>query len=201
MPETAETGKMIMEKAMEKLTANLRQFIELSQMGHEKSWDEWISATAQKIEVNCWQKKKCDNRDCPAYMNTCGRCWLIAGTMCGTCAEGEFAKKYKTCLQCDVFQTAAYKDPETELRELLLILVFSLRSKHLDLQEATENMKILRGLLPICCSCKKIRNDKGYWQQIEGYVRDHSEAEFSHGYCPDCGEKALEDLKQFMSSA
>jgi len=46
-----------------------------------------------------------------------------------------------------------------------------------------------RGLLPICASCKRVRDDKGYWNQLEAYVRDHSEAEFSHGICPDCAEK------------
>ena len=46
------------------------------------------------------------------------------------------------------------------------------------------------GLLPICSSCKKIRDDKGYWNQIEGYIREHSDATFSHGICPDC-TKAL----------
>jgi len=44
----------------------------------------------------------------------------------------------------------------------------------------------LRGILPICASCKKIRDDKGYWNQIEAYIRDHSDVEFSHGICPDC---------------
>ena len=48
------------------------------------------------------------------------------------------------------------------------------------------NVKVLSGLLPVCASCKKIRDDKGYWNQIETYVRDHSEADFSHGMCPDC---------------
>lgn len=55
-----------------------------------------------------------------------------------------------------------------------------------DLQEALSRIKVLSGLLPICASCKKIRNDQGYWEQIEIYIRDHSEAEFSHGFCPDC---------------
>ncbi len=55
-----------------------------------------------------------------------------------------------------------------------------------ELQEAMAKVKVLKGLLPICASCKKIRNDEGYWQQIESYIRDHSEAEFSHGICPDC---------------
>ena len=47
----------------------------------------------------------------------------------------------------------------------------------------------LRGLIPICASCKKIRDDKGYWSQVEVYVRERSEAEFSHGICPDCMKK------------
>jgi PAS domain-containing protein len=55
-----------------------------------------------------------------------------------------------------------------------------------ELREAGAKIKILKGLLPICASCKKIRNDKGYWQQIEEYVHEHSEANFSHGICPDC---------------
>ena len=55
-----------------------------------------------------------------------------------------------------------------------------------ELKEALANVKTLRGLIPICASCKKIRDDKGYWSQVEVYVRDRSEAEFSHGICPDC---------------
>lgn len=56
-------------------------------------------------------------------------------------------------------------------------------------QKAYEEVKILRGFLPICASCKKIRDDEGYWNQIEVYIRDHSEAEFSHSICPDCARK------------
>jgi len=57
------------------------------------------------------------------------------------------------------------------------------------LQEALSQVKTLQGLLPICASCKKIKNDKGYWEQIEVYIREHSEADFSHGICPECAEK------------
>ena len=63
-----------------------------------------------------------------------------------------------------------------------------------ELQEALTKVKKLSGLLPICASCKKIRDDKGYWNQIEGYIRDHSEAEFSHGICPECMKKLYPDL-------
>jgi PAS domain S-box-containing protein len=58
-----------------------------------------------------------------------------------------------------------------------------------ELQEALSKVKLLGGLLPICANCKKIRDDKGYWQQIEAYIRKHSEAEFSHGICPECARK------------
>ena len=58
-----------------------------------------------------------------------------------------------------------------------------------ELREALAQVKTLSGLIPICAACKKIRNDEGYWQQIETYVRDHSDAKFTHGYCPECAEK------------
>ena len=54
------------------------------------------------------------------------------------------------------------------------------------LSEGLEHVKTLKGLLPICTSCKKIRDDQGYWNQLELYIRDHSEADFTHGLCPEC---------------
>lgn len=63
-----------------------------------------------------------------------------------------------------------------------------------DLKEALEKIKTLRGLLPICSYCKKIRNDDGYWQQLEIYMEAHSQAEFSHGICPDCIKEHFPDL-------
>ena len=55
-----------------------------------------------------------------------------------------------------------------------------------ELQAALAQVRTLSGLLPICADCKNIRDDKGYWIQIEEYVRSHSEADFTHGICPDC---------------
>ncbi len=57
-----------------------------------------------------------------------------------------------------------------------------------DLQAALSKVNVLSGMLPICASCKKIRDDKGYWNQIEKYISEHSEALFSHSICPDCAE-------------
>ncbi len=58
-----------------------------------------------------------------------------------------------------------------------------------ELQAALQHVRTLSGLLPICCSCKKIRDDHGYWTQIETYIRDHTQAEFTHGMCPECIER------------
>jgi hypothetical protein len=62
-----------------------------------------------------------------------------------------------------------------------------------ELQEALDNVRQLRGLIPICAACKNIRNDEGYWERIETYIRDHSEAEFSHGICPECEKRLYPD--------
>lgn len=59
----------------------------------------------------------------------------------------------------------------------------------IELRAAMENVKTLSGLLPICASCKKVRDDKGYWNQIDAYISEHSDAEVSHGLCPDCAQK------------
>ena len=61
-----------------------------------------------------------------------------------------------------------------------------LRSRNEELSRALGSVKQLSGLLPICAHCKKIRDDKGYWSQIELYISKHSEADFSHGICPEC---------------
>jgi hypothetical protein len=65
----------------------------------------------------------------------------------------------------------------------------------LELRQALANVRTLSGLIPICASCMKIRDDQGYWKQLEVYIRDHSEAEFSHGLCPDCAQNYLQQLR------
>ena len=62
------------------------------------------------------------------------------------------------------------------------------------LLEALAKIKTLSGLLPICASCKKIRDDQGYWTQLEYYISEHSEAEFTHGCCPECMKKLYPEL-------
>jgi GAF domain-containing protein len=75
-----------------------------------------------------------------------------------------------------------------------------MRSVSAQLAKALEDMKTLSGLLPICAHCKSIRDDEGYWQRVENYMRSRTEAEFSHGICPVCMEKHFPDAFVSMRS-
>jgi hypothetical protein len=72
-------------------------------------------------------------------------------------------------------------------------LLESEKKKSANLEKALSEIKILESFLSICCVCKKIRNEDGDWQPIESYISKHSDTVFSHGYCPECARKALEE--------
>ena len=182
------------EKTLDVLINELQTFIELSFHDKEISLNEWIKKTLNKLENRCWEVKHCDETNCPAYKNECGRCWLVAGTMCGGKPQGKFVEKYNSCIECEVFQAAMGDDKVHKLREFVFILIHSLSLKQLELKEALSKVKILSGFLPICSFCKKIRDDKGYWNQIETYIGNHSEAEFTHGICPRCAKRLYPDF-------
>ncbi len=69
-----------------------------------------------------------------------------------------------------------------------------LAKRNEELEQALVKIKTLSGLLPICASCKKIRDDKGYWTQLESYISEHSDAEFTHGCCPECMKKLYPEI-------
>lgn len=75
------------------------------------------------------------------------------------------------------------------------ILDAKLQTTIQDLKSALDNVRTLRGLVPICASCKKIRDDSGYWQQVESYVARHTHADFTHGICPDCRNLLYPELQ------
>ena len=72
------------------------------------------------------------------------------------------------------------------------------QAREAELREALEGIKTLRGLVPICAQCKKIRDDRGYWQQVETYVHEHSEAEFTHSLCPACTDGAKAEWEALL---
>lgn len=81
-----------------------------------------------------------------------------------------------------------------KINENLNLSHIKLQKKNQELEEALSKVKLLSGLLPICASCKQVRDDKGYWSQIELYIREHSMVEFSHGICPECAKKLYPEL-------
>ncbi len=83
---------------------------------------------------------------------------------------------------------------DTGLKYPYLLLFHDLKRREEELQAALNRVKQLRGMLPICASCKKIRDDKGYWQQVEVYIKDHADVDFSHGICPDCRKKLYPEI-------
>ena len=78
----------------------------------------------------------------------------------------------------------------------MLDLQRSLAERVKELEQALSQVKQLRGMLPICSYCKKIRNDQNYWQRVEGYISDHTNVEFSHGICPECHIGVMSELAE-----
>jgi len=91
--------------------------------------------------------------------------------------------------------SAMFTDTSGEQRTSMFIRDITERERVVgELHDAQAKAKQLIGLLPICASCKKIPNDEGYWQDVAVYIREHSEADFSHGFCPGCMQKLYGDL-------
>lgn len=89
-----------------------------------------------------------------------------------------------------------HEETEKELADHQKQLDELIEQRTTELEQAKAEVKVLSGFLPICASCKDIRSDTGEWEQIESYIRDHSEAEFSHSYCPKCAQKLYSDIKK-----
>jgi phosphoserine phosphatase RsbU/P len=98
----------------------------------------------------------------------------------------------------DDYVTKPFDTSELRARMQVGVRVVKLQSalaeRVRDLEDALSRVKQLQGLLPICCYCKKIRDDQNYWHQVESYVGLHTDVRFSHGICPDCSDKLKEDF-------
>ena len=78
-------------------------------------------------------------------------------------------------------------------------LIKNMRETIKRLEDALKKVKVLSGLIPICASCKKIRDDKGYWNNLESYIKAHSDADFTHGICPECTKKLYPEIVEAKS--
>jgi len=103
--------------------------------------------------------------------------------------EPAWGPRYETLIH-------SFKDAvETHLA--LMDTIAHLDEKNQELEAALGRVRTLEGLLPICAGCKKIRDDAGNWNQIECYISEHSDAQFSHSVCPDCARRLYPDLNVY----
>jgi sigma-B regulation protein RsbU (phosphoserine phosphatase) len=179
----------------------------LKKNGHEvvetvngaAAWDALQLPDAPRMAILDWMMPEMDGpavvcrvhalkADCPPYiimLTTKGeKADIIAGLDAG--ADDYISKPF------DAGELRA----RIEVGRRLVEMQDSLAAKVRELHQALDQIKTLRGILPICSSCKKIRDDQGYWNQVEVYVRDHTEAEFTHGICPECVKKLYPWIKQ-----
>ena len=144
-----------------------------------------------------------------------GICWLLAERLWGVPYSHFLIPYWNALIRLGIFLVVAYllsalklwnEQLEERVREKTTSLTNEIEERKRSeaererlirqLEEALANVKQLKGLLPICASCKRIRDDRGYWNQIEEYIRKHTEAEFTHGLCPECARKLYPDLYQ-----
>lgn len=118
--------------------------------------------------------------------------WFWVDVLTQAPHSSQFYVVWNTIIRLIAFQTIGYT--VWKIRFLLDVE----RRLSEDLRRTISEIKILEAILPICCVCKKIRDEKGSWQQIESYFSEHTSSKFSHGYCPECGHKALEEFKQLQ---
>ena len=151
---------------------------------------DWMMPGKDGVEI-CRQIRECSQSD-PKYIilltSKGGKEDVVSGLDAGA----------------DDYITKPFESEELRARvqvgERILKLQSELATRVKELQEALDKIETLEGILPICMYCKKIRNDQNYWQQVESYISQHSQAEFTHGLCPECFEKHIKRPLQGLSS-
>jgi PAS domain S-box-containing protein len=111
---------------------------------------------------------------------------IASGEITGSFETQRIAKDGKVL---DIWITATILKDDSGIIDSIATTERDITQLKNDLRAKENEVKILRGLLPICASCKEIRDDQGYWHSIESYIHEHSEAEFSHSICPKCAKK------------
>lgn len=145
---------------------------------------DWMMPEMDGLEVICRVRQRQTDRPPYLIMLTAKgeKADIIAGLEAG--ANDYLAKPFN----------AGELRARVEVGRRMIEMQNALAAKVEELRDAIEQIKTLRGIVPICGHCKQIRDDEGYWHQLEVYVRDRTQAEFSHGICPQCMKKLYPDL-------
>ena len=118
---------------------------------------------------------------------TCALVWFGADMMSGHTHSSHFYAVWNTMIRLCSFLAIGWSV------QRIHTLLIAEREKSEALRRSLSEIRVLQGLLPICAQCKKIRDAEGTWQHLEVYIGEHSNARFSHGYCPECARKVLEE--------
>jgi hypothetical protein len=116
--------------------------------------------------------------------------WLVADMTSGHVFSYDIIPFWNALVRLGFFVTVVFL-----LTRLQLVYEEQKRIAH-ELRESLTKIKVLSGLIPICAWCKKVRNDQGYWQQVETYLTENADVSFTHGVCQECKEKELSDLRR-----
>jgi hypothetical protein len=120
-----------------------------------------------------------------SVVSTC--VWVLADNLSGHNYSSTYYVVWNTLIRLISFLVIGWSTHKIN------VLFQSEKRKTERLQKALSEIKTLESFLSICCVCKKIRNEDGNWQQMESYISGHSETRFSHGFCPECAKKAMEE--------
>ena len=118
----------------------------------------------------------------------CALVWFLADTHAGHNYSSNFVIVWNTFIRFGSFILISW------FLSKINMLFQSEKDKAVKLQRALSEIKILQSFLSICSVCKKIRDEEGNWEQMESYISGHSDTKFSHGYCPECAEKAMKEI-------
>ena len=168
-----------------------------------EAWEKLIEDDGPSLAILDWMMPKVDGLElCRRIRQDPARAHMYVILLTGRTNQADIVAGLES--GADDYIVKPFDTDELRARVAVGVRVLGLQQKLAErvaeLQDALSNVKQLHGLLPICSYCKRIRGDDQYWQQVEGYIADHSEAQFSHGICPACYETISAELDE-MSRA
>lgn len=163
----------------------------------EKAWEILKKPGAPRIAVLDWVMPGMDGVEvCKRVKAMEGEDPIYIILLTGRSSKGDIVRGFEA--GADDYMTKPFDENELRARIRVAIRMIDIQSilteKVKKLKDALDEIKTLKGFIPICASCKQIRDDKGYWNRLEAYIQKHSEAVFTHSICPDCIEKLYPDL-------
>ena len=162
------------------------------------AWEQMTGTEPPSIAIIDWMMPGVDGLElCRRVRHEPSRAHMYIVLLTSRTSQGDVVAGLEA--GADDYLTKPFDPDELRARIHVGRRIVALQSRLTDqvaeLQEALANVKQLRGLLPICSYCKRIRGDENYWHQVEQYITEHSGARFSHGICPPCYEKAIAEIE------